>query len=74
MRKIIFGMVLSALLSATGILNMWLIIKKGDADPTESLLSFAPIVIGFLLFLFFNSKRERIIDLNMEYPKRRGLL
>ena len=75
MKEIIFGMIISALLFGKGVLNMWLIIQRGGgAGSTESLLSFAPAVSGAFLYLFFASRRKKIIDLNMEYPKRRRLL
>lgn len=74
MKEIITGMLLSALLFATGVFNILLIIQRGGgAGPTESLLSFAPTVWGASLFLFFAIKRGELIDLNMEYPKRRLL-
>ena len=74
MKKIIFGMVVSVLLIATGFLNMLLIIQKGGAGPAESQLSgLAPVVSGFFLFLFFEYKRKKI-NSNKEHYNRMGRL
>ena len=70
MKRIIFGMVVSTLLSATGFLNMLLIIQRGGAGPAESLSALATVCVGFFLFLVFEHKREKLANLNTEYPRR----
>ena len=74
MKEIITGMLLSALLFATGVFNMLLIIqRRGGAGSTESLWSFAPAVLGAILYFFFAIQKEIIVDSDLEYPKRRLL-
>ena len=75
MKTMVLGMMVSILLLMAGFRNLLLIAKKGGADPIECQLTvLAPVVSGALLYFFFASQIEKFFDLNLDYPKRRGLL